>query len=95
MFLRELRRRVVGGSPILLSFCTRVEGSRYFRGIARIGNVLALMLGRDPIEVGDSLVPNYVHYFTKAELESEMVAAGFELVSFDRIQGPHAVGRAV
>lgn len=94
-FLRELRRRVVAGSPILLSFSTRVEGSPYFRGIARIGNVLALMLRRDPIEVGDSLVPNYAHYFTKGQLESEMVAAGFELVSFERIQYGHAVGRAV
>lgn len=78
--LRELRKRVVAGSPILLSFCTRVEGSRYFRGIARIGNLLALMSRRDSVEVGDSLV---------------FKAAGFEVVSFDRMQYGHAVGRAV
>jgi hypothetical protein len=51
------------------------------------------MLRRDGVEVGDSLVPNYVHYFTKAQLESEMTAAGFELVSFERVPYGHAVGR--
>jgi hypothetical protein len=95
MFLRELRRGVVEGSPILLSFVTRVESSGFFGGIARIGNALASILGRDPVEVGDSLIPNYTHYFTQVELASEMAAAGFELVEFDNIQGPHAVGRAV
>jgi hypothetical protein len=94
-FLRALRRSVVAGGPILVSFESRDETSRYFRGIAWTGNALAWILRRDRVEVGDSLVPNYVHYFTKAQLESEMDAAGFELVSFDRIQYGHAVGRAV
>ena len=94
-FLQDLRSRVIKESPILLSFCLRVESSNYFRGIARTGNVLTCMLRREPIEVGDSLVPNYVHFFTMAEVESEMQEAGFELVSFDKIQGPHAVGRAI
>lgn len=94
-FLRDLRRRVAAGSPILLSFATREEDARFFRGVARIGNVLAFLLRRDPIEVGDTLIPNYAHYFTEGQLESEMVAAGFALVSFDTSGYGHAVGRAV
>ena len=94
-FLRELRKRVQAGSPILLSFATREEDSRYFRGISGIGNVFSWILRRDSIEVGDSLVPNYVHYFTEAQLKTELEAAGFELVSFERAPYGHAVGRAV
>lgn len=94
-FLRELRSKVVTGSPILLSFSTREESAPYFRGIAIIGNVLAWILRRDRIEVGDTLVPNYAHYFTKSELESELREAGFELLSFERVPDGCAVGRAV
>lgn len=94
-FLQEVRSRVVPGSPILLSFATRDETSGYFRGIRRIANVFASVLRRESIELGDSLVPHYVHYFTKAQLESEIVAADFELVVFKRMPYGHAVGRAV
>ena len=94
-FLRDLRRRVATGSPILLSFATRNEDAWSFRGIASIGNVFAFLLRRDPVEIGDTLIPNYAHYFTEGQLESEMVAAGFALVSFDTSGYGHAVGRAV
>ena len=94
-FLRQLRDKIVTGSPILLSFSTREERAPYFRGIGRIGNLLAWILRRDQIEVGDTLVPNYAHYFTRSELESELENAGFELVSYERVPDGCAVGRAV
>jgi hypothetical protein len=94
LFLRGLRTRLVTGSPILISFNTRRDDSPYFRGIAVIGNVVAFLLRRSRVEIGDSLVPNYAHYFTKAQLESEMAAAGFELISFESLEYGHAVGRA-
>src|SRR5687767_10509407 len=83
--LRELRRRVAPGSPILLSFSTREDRAPFFRGIATIGNVLARVLRRKRIEVGDTLVPHFAHYFTRTELEAELAEAGFELVSFERV----------
>jgi len=95
LFLRGLRSRLTAGSPILLSFNTRRDGSPYFRGIAAIGNVVAFLLRRDSIEIGDSLVPNYAHYFTEAQLEAEMAAGGFEMISFEHREFGHAVGRAV
>jgi hypothetical protein len=94
-FLRGLRRRLSAGSPLLVSFNTRQEGSPYFRGIAAVGRVVAFLLRRDPIDVGDSLVPNYAHYFTREQMEAEMAAAGFRLISYERLEYGHAVGRAV
>jgi hypothetical protein len=94
-FLRELRERVTPGAPILLSFYSIPKDTRYFRVIARIGNSLARVLRRDPVQVGDCLAPNYTHFFTKERAESELVAGGFEPVSFEHLEYGHAVGRAV
>lgn len=94
-FLRELRERVAPGAPILLSFYSIPKDSRYFRAVARIGNFLARVLRRDPVQVGDCLTPNYTHFFTRERLESELVAGGFEPVSFEHLEYGHAVGRAV
>jgi len=95
MFLRELRERAIPGSPILLSFYTTTKDSRYFRAVAQIGNVLARVLRRDPVQVGDCLAPNYTHFFTRKRLESELLEGGFEPISFEHVEYGHSVGRAV
>lgn len=94
-FLREVRARVEEGAPILVSFNTAGDDSRFFRGIAKVGNVVARILRRERVEVGDSLTPNYEHFFTREQIESEMGEAGFALKSFHRYGFGHGVGRAV
>lgn len=94
-FLRELREKAVAGAPILLSFYSTAKDSRYFRGVAKIGDVLARVLRRDRVQVGDCLAPNYTHFFTRERLESELVEGGFEPVSFEHLEYGHSVGRAL
>jgi hypothetical protein len=94
-FLRELRERVAVGAPILVSFYTRTGKGRGFRAVATIGNMLARAVGRDPVETGDALIPNYCHFFSQEELESELVEGGFEPISFESAEYGHSVGRAV
>lgn len=94
-FLRELRARVAQGAPLLLSFYSTPQDSSYFRGIARIGQIVARVLRRDPVEIGDYLAPNYTHFFTRERLESELREGGFEPVSFEHAEYGHSVGRAV
>jgi hypothetical protein len=65
------------------------------RVTAGIGNALAPLLGRDRVEVGDSLIPNYAHYFTREELQAEMKEGGFELTFCDTRDYGHGVGVAV
>jgi hypothetical protein len=80
-FLKELRKRLKAGSPILVScFIAPRNWSR--RVTAVIGNGLARLLGRDPVEVGDSMIPNYVHLFTREELARELEDAGFRPTFF-------------
>jgi hypothetical protein len=94
-FLREFRERLSDGAPILLSFFTTAKDTRYFRVTARIGNALGRVLGRERVEIGDSLMPNYSHYFTEARVREEMLAGGFELTLFRHSPYGHSIGRAV
>nr|ARD09206.1 DivMT [Prochloron didemni] len=96
-FLRQLRTQAKKNSPVLLSFFCYSEttGGRDFKAIAMIGNAFRRLLGRECLEVGDNLAPNYVHYFTKDEIASELQAGGFELKIYCTNQYGHAVGIAV
>lgn len=99
-FLTGLRDLIEDDAPLLVSFFTRSETSARLEAIARVANAVRRTLRRPPVEIGDSLSPNYVHHFTSAEIEEELRAGGFSMLEF-RAQGmgPHdsgfAVGRAV
>ena len=92
-FLRQLRQHAKPGAPVLVSFFHRAGGTHY-RAAAAIGTALALVLRGERVEVGDFLAPNFVHYFTREELDGELRAGGFEPVLFATDEYGHAVGRA-
>jgi hypothetical protein len=93
-FLAALRRHVSQKAPILLSFYTRDPASRRFQLIAAVGSAVRRVLGRSPVEPGDSLSPNYVHFFTEKEIEHELRRAGFTLVAYRTDEYGYAVGLA-
>jgi hypothetical protein len=92
--LRGFRSLVGDGSPLFLSFFARNPRNRQLLATARVGNAVARVLGREAVEVGDSLDPNFVHWFSQDELESELHDGGFELTYFRPTPYGHAVGRA-
>jgi hypothetical protein len=93
-FLRDARRQLEEGGPMLVSYFERPPRGAYFRTLAGVANTIRALLGRERVEVGDALVPNYVHHFTRREIESELHAGGFELVMAQSKPYPHAVARA-
>ena len=50
---------------------------------------------RPGVQLGDLLQHNYLHYFTRAEIEAEMREAGFELEHYSTDGYAHAVGVAL
>jgi hypothetical protein len=94
-FLRAFRRQAREGSPLLLSFFNRRRHERYWRIVASSGNVLRRLRRAEPLEHGDDLVPNYVHFFSEEELAAELEAAGFRLESYVPEPYGHAIARAV
>ena len=92
--LRDLRTKVETGAPMLLSFFTRSASDVEFRIAAAVGNLLRRSLGREQLEQGDHLEPNFVHRFVESELASELAAGGFELEFFAAAPYGHAVALA-
>ena len=82
--LREVRRRLPRGGPVLLSFFARADESRELRLTRAIANALRGR-GRERAELGDTLAPNLVHVFTPPRLAQEIDAAGLELAAYRTI----------
>lgn len=93
-FLHDARASLAPGSPILLSFFVRAGDTLYFRTVARTGTAIARLRRAPAVELGDALAPNYVHYFTKSEIEEEMREAGWTLAAFGSRDYGYAVGTA-
>jgi hypothetical protein len=92
--LRDLRGMVDNGSPLFLSFFARRPRDRQLRVTVSVGNLVRQVLGRDVLEMGDSLDPNFVHWFDEDEIRSELAAGGFELTYFRWAPYGHAVAVA-
>lgn len=93
-FLRGARACLPDGAPVLVSFFHRKADNGYFRVVRAVGGLLRRVRGRAPVEMGDCLVPNYAHYFTRAEIAGELAAAGFQMVDHQTRPYAHAVGIA-
>jgi hypothetical protein len=92
--LKALRARMTDGAPLLLSFFAREDTEARFQLTAATANVGRMLLGRERAEVGDYLEPNYVHYFSEAELRAELREGGFELLTYAAHPYGHAVAKA-
>jgi hypothetical protein len=97
VFLRALRERALPGSPLLVSFFIRSNGSRYETLVRRAASLSRLFLrGRqESLEPGDRLEwSRYVYRFTRDELDAELSLAGFRVVHYseESAGSGHAVG---
>lgn len=93
-FLKNLRPLIKDGGKILLSFLARTSNSWELRNTASIGNIFRFLLRREYIQIGDMLVPNYIHYFNENELSDELNEAGFNKLYYARKPYGHAVAEA-
>jgi SAM-dependent methyltransferase len=90
--LQQVRERLEPGGMILISFFARRGTPRRFRLVAAMANALRWPLGRERVEPGDYLSPNYVHFFTQEEIRGELEEAGFDLLHYGTAGYGHAVG---
>jgi 2-polyprenyl-3-methyl-5-hydroxy-6-metoxy-1,4-benzoquinol methylase len=92
--LRKMRAEVNAGAPLLVSFFSRSPKTKQFLVSMAVGNSLRWVLGRENIELGDALEPEYVHYFSQEEITGELRDAGFMLEYYTEVPYGHAVGIA-
>ena len=94
-FLRAARSALPAGAPLLCSFFTRPPDARYFAILAGTANAVRRLRRRESAEVGDTIAENFVHRFTRAEIERELTLGGFRMVAFAARPYGHAVAVAV
>ena len=92
--LRAARRALPAGGTLLCSFFVRPPGAEYFAVVARTANAVRRLRGAERAELGDAVGHNFVHSFTREEVEGELADGGFEVVSFASRPYGHAVARA-
>jgi hypothetical protein len=93
-FLRAVRQRLSEGDPILLSFFAHSARPRYFTVVAAVANAVRSVRRREAVELGDAIAGNFLHCFTRTEIEDELEAGGFSLVEFHLSPYGHAIARA-
>jgi hypothetical protein len=93
--LKQLRAQIQPRGPLLISFYYRTTTPKAYKLAGLVANVIRLMLRRPPAEVGDWLQPEYVHYFTKNEVSSELSEGGFRMILYSTEGYGCAVGLAV
>jgi hypothetical protein len=93
-FLCAARRALPAGAPMLCSFFVRRPRDRYFAIVAATANVFRRLRRTEAAEVGDAIGHNFMHSFTRAEIESELAQGGFRLVAFAAAPYGHAVAVA-
>ena len=91
-FLKALRKRLLPNSPVLLSFFHRKRESRSYKLTFWIANLFRRLKLQERIELGDDLVPNFVHNFSKEEVDSELREGGFSMIVYNDRPYGHAVG---
>jgi hypothetical protein len=94
-YQRYLRAHVGAGAPILVSTWLRSGDGTELALIQRVGTALRRLRGREPVELGDVLAPNFAHRFTREELEAEVADAGFAPVEFAAAPYGRVVARAI
>ncbi|RMF96756.1 MAG: class I SAM-dependent methyltransferase [Candidatus Schekmanbacteria bacterium] len=94
-FLKKIRRNIKTDGPLLLSFFVRKGNPKNFQLLTSMANIIRKLLGKKKIDVGDRLAPNFIHYFTKDEIEKELSCARFSLVEFSAKQYGYAIAKAV
>ena len=92
-FLRGARERLSPNAPLLVSFFERPP-TRYFAVVHRIAGPLRRLRRTEPTELGDALMPNYAHYFSRDEIESELAEGGFRLTHIVSKPYAHAIARS-
>jgi hypothetical protein len=91
--LKQIHQQITPGSPVLISFYPRTGNDRLLKITSKIANIFRFWLFRKPCDAGDYLLPNYVHFFNKAEIQEEFSNSCFDLVFFAKQPYGYAVGK--
>lgn len=89
--LRNAAAHVTPGGPVLFSFLATSTHGRADQVTARLANGVRRLRRHPPTQLGDRLAPNFVHVFTREQIEAEVAASGLRLLHYSSQGYGHAV----
>jgi len=81
-FLSYLKPFLKSEACLMVSFIYSVTRSRKDKFIKRISDLFAFFKRDNKPEIGDRLVPNFIHYFSEEEIKSEFSQAGLKIIDY-------------
>jgi len=82
-FLKDLYPFMHTGSRLMISFIWVKERNNRDRMIQKISGFFGSFCRGEKSELGDKLVPNYMHYFKEDEIRAELKQAGYGTIEYD------------
>ncbi len=81
-FLEGLYPFLKEGAPLMISFLWVRKRSRHERIIKKVSDFFRIFSTKDKTEIGDRLVPDFIHYFTEDEIKSELTRANYRIKDY-------------
>lgn len=92
-FLTDLHRCLRPGGVIIISFFSVKRYNFFLRLTSRLAGFIGKILGRPPVELGDALDCNLVHFFSPEAIAKEVKSAGFIVEHYSDVPYGHCVAR--
>lgn len=54
--------------------------------IQRVSGFVGFFTRNERSELGDKLVPNFIHYFCEDEIKAELIQTGYRVIEYDEIK---------
>jgi hypothetical protein len=80
--LEELYPFLKEGAPLMISFLWTRNRSRHERIVKRISDFFRTFSKKDKTEIGDRLMPDFIHYFTEDEIRNEVNRANCRIKDY-------------
>ena len=71
-------------TPLMISFLHVEKKTRKDKMIRNISNIFRFFNHKDKTELGDRLVPDFIHYFDEEEIKNELVQTKFRIIDFSK-----------
>ena len=81
-FLSSLYPFLQEGSVLMVSFIYLGKRTTKEKIIKNVSDFLRFFRGINRREIGDRLVPNFIHYFTEEEVRSELIRSEFRVIEY-------------
>jgi hypothetical protein len=81
-FLNSIRPFFKSDTCLMVSFIYSTRRSRKDKIIKQVSDFLTFLHKKSRAEIGDRLVPNFIHYFSEEEIKSEFAQADLEVIDY-------------